>query len=165
IDRLGTNLLTVTNGSTAFGNAEQLPEVAPAMIGRIAPVLEVADMGNTGATAYRTPYINKAHTNALSVQAVTSNLPSAVGTTVAQGAWLNAATENQPVAVLGAAAAQRLGIDTIQPGERIWVGGRWFYVVGVLKPAVLAPEIDNAILVGRPAAATYLKFDGHPTTI
>src|SRR5581483_6264167 len=37
--------------------------------------------------------------------------------------------------------------------------------VGVLKPAVLAPEIDNAILVGRPAAATYLKFDGHPTTI
>lgn len=33
--------------------------------------------------------------------------PSAVGTTVAQGAYLNAAAANEPVVVLGAAAAQR----------------------------------------------------------
>jgi putative ABC transport system permease protein len=67
--------------------------------------------------------------------------------------------------VLGAAAAQRLGIDAIFRGERIWVGGMWFYLTGILKPAVLAPEVDSSVLVGYPAAQKYLHFDGHPTTI
>ncbi len=67
--------------------------------------------------------------------------------------------------MLGAAAAQRLGIDRIFPGERIWVGKQWFYVVGILNPAVLTPEIDSAVLVGFPAAEKYLGFDGHPSTI
>ena len=70
--------------------------------------------------------------------------------------------------MLGAAAAQLLGIDRICPGERIWVtgtAGMWFYVTGILKPAVLAPDIDSSVLVGYPAAEKYLHFDGHPSTI
>ena len=70
-----------------------------------------------------------------------------------------------PVAVLGAATAARLGVDRIWPRERIWAGGQWFYVTGILKPAVLAPEIDAAVLIGFPAAHTYLHFGGHPSTI
>jgi putative ABC transport system permease protein len=165
IDRLGTNLLTVTNGTGVLGNAEELPLAAPAMIGRIPPVTSVADTGNTNRQAYRNPYIPTVNTNALSVQATTLNLLPAVGTTIAAGSWLNPATATQPVCVLGAAAAQRLGVDQYFPGERIWIAKQWFYVAGVLNPAVLAPEIDNSILVGYPAAATYLHFDGHPTTI
>jgi putative ABC transport system permease protein len=69
------------------------------------------------------------------------------------------------VAVLGAAAAQRLGIDRIYPGERIWVGTTWLYVAGTLKPAVLAPAIDSSVLVGFPAAEAFLGFDGNPSTI
>jgi len=42
-----------------------------------------------------------------------------VGAAVTRGVYLNAATEREPVAVLGAAAAQRLGIDRIRPGMRI----------------------------------------------
>jgi len=84
---------------------------------------------------------------------------------VAHGTFLNAATEKEPVAVLGAAAAQRMGIDRVWPGERIWVGSQWFYVVGILHPAVLAPEIDSSVLIGYPAAHTYLQYTGHPTTI
>ena len=38
IDRLGTNLLTVTNGQTFFGQTAELPKPAPGMIGRIGPV-------------------------------------------------------------------------------------------------------------------------------
>jgi len=38
-------------------------------------------------------------------------------------------------------------------------------VTGILKPAVLAPEIDAAVLIGFPAAHTYLHFGGHPSTI
>ena len=41
----------------------------------------------------------------------------------------------------------------------------WFYVAGILNPAALAPEIDNSVLVGFPAAEKYLGLDGHPTKI
>src|SRR6059036_732670 len=41
IDRLGTNLLTVTNGQTLFGQTAELPVAAPGMIGRIGPVTRV----------------------------------------------------------------------------------------------------------------------------
>jgi putative ABC transport system permease protein len=67
--------------------------------------------------------------------------------------------------VLGAAAAQRVGITRISRGERIWLGDQWFYLAGILHPAVLASEIDSSVLVGFPAAKRYLGFDGHPTTI
>ena len=33
------------------------------------------------------------------------------------------------------------------------------------NPAVYAPEIDSAVLVGFPAAEKYLHFDGHPSQI
>ena len=165
IDRLGTNLLTVTNGQSVTGQNVELPLRAPAMIGRIGPVWQVQYIGTTTANAYRTPLIPKVQTSGLTVDAASLGLPRAVGTTVYQGRYLNPATAREPVCVLGAAAAQRLGIDRIYRGERVWVGGMWFYVTGILKPAVLAPEIDNAVLVGFPAAERYLGMDGHPSTI
>jgi putative ABC transport system permease protein len=99
------------------------------------------------------------------IQAASLGLPAAVGTSIAQGHYLNAATAQEPVAVLGAVAARRLGIDRIWPGERIWLGGQWFYLAGILKPAVLAPEIDASVLVGFPVAEHCLHFDGHPSII
>jgi putative ABC transport system permease protein len=165
IDRLGTNLLTVTTGQTLFGDTAELPIAAPGMIARIGPVTQVADTGSTSASVYRSPLIPPAETGALSVQAATLTLLPVVGATVTRGAYLNAATEREPVAVLGAAAAQRLGIDRVYAGERIWLGGQWFYVTGILSSAVLAPEIDSSVLVGFAAAKTYLGFDDHPTTI
>jgi putative ABC transport system permease protein len=165
IDRLGTNLLTVTNGQTLFGQTAELPLTAPGMIRRIGPVQQVQYTGSITANVYRSPYIPTVNTNGLAVQAASLGLPRAVGTTLAQGRYLNAATQHEPVAVLGSQAASLLGIDRIYPGERIWLGGMWFYLAGILKPAVLAPGIDDAVLVGFPAAQRYLGFDGHPTTI
>src|SRR5712691_4826550 len=138
IDRLGTNLLTVTNGQTLFGQTAELPLAAPGMIARIGPVTQVQETGSTSANVYRSPLIPSTNTNALSVQAASLGLPAAVGTTLAQGRYLNAATAREPVAVLGAAAAQRLGIDRVIPGERIWLGGQWFYIAGILNAALLA---------------------------
>ncbi|MGH2831493.1 MAG: ABC transporter permease [Solirubrobacteraceae bacterium] len=175
IDRLGTNLLTVTNGQTFTGQSATLPLTAPAMIGRINPVIRVVDTGTvSSANVYRSPLIPSVDTNALTVQAASLNLLPAVGTSVAQGSYLNAAPANEPVVGLGAAAAQRLGIDRLWRGERVWLGGMWFYVIGILKPAVLAPEIDNSALIGYPAAERYLNYTstidgnttvGPPTTI
>jgi putative ABC transport system permease protein len=165
ISKLGTNLLTVTSGQSFGGGTAELPTAAPGMIGRIAGVTAVQDTGSVTASVYRSPLIPSVDTNALSVDAASLGLPAAVGTTISRGAYLNAATAREPVAVLGAAAAQRLGIDRIWPGERIWLGGQWFYLAGILKPAVLAPEIDSSVLIGYPAAEKYLGFDGHPSTI
>ncbi len=124
------------------------------MIGRIGPVTAVQYTGTvSNADVYRSPLIPAIDTNALSVDAASLGLPAVVGTSIAQGSYLNAATAREPVAVLGAEAAQRLGIDRIFPGERIWVGDQWFYVVGILNPAALAPELDTSVLVGFPAAA------------
>jgi len=165
IDRLGTNLLTVTNGQTLFGKTAELPLAAPAMIARVQAVNAVASTGTLSATPYRNPLIPSGQTGGLRVLAASLDLPSVVGASVAAGSYLNAATAKEPVAVLGATAAAQLGIDRVFPGERIWIGGQWFYVVGILTPSLLAPEIDQSVLVGFPAAESFLEFDGHPTTI
>jgi putative ABC transport system permease protein len=165
IDRLGTNLLTVQNGQNLLGDKAELPVQAPAMIGRIPSVTRVAATAGLSAYVYRSPLIPSIQTSGLQVQAASTDLLPAVGTTVAQGRYLNAATEREPVAVLGAEAARRLGIDRVFPGERVWLGGQWFYVVGILKPATLAPEIDRSVLVGFDAAKQHLGFDGHPTDV
>jgi putative ABC transport system permease protein len=166
IGKLGTNLLTVTNGTSFTGGTAELPKAAPGMVSELPGVTAVQYTGSvTGVSAYRTPYIPAINTNALSVEASSLGLPAVVGTSVAQGTYLNAATINQPAAVLGYAAAQRLGIDRIWPGEKIRVGSMWFYIVGILNSAALAPEIDSSILIGFPAAEKYLGFDGHPSEI
>ncbi|MGH7732766.1 MAG: ABC transporter permease, partial [Gemmatimonadales bacterium] len=114
---------------------------------------------------YRSPLIPPIDTDGLSVDAASLGLPAVAGTSVAQGSYLNAATAREPVAVLGDEAAQLTGIDRIWPGERIRVGGQWFYLAGILNPATLAPQIDTSILVGFPAAQAYLGFDGHPSEL
>lgn len=168
IDSLGTNLLTVGAGTTFTGKPAQLPVAAPAMIGRIGPVESVADTAVVpdNNTVYRSPLIPAVDTNALEVQAASLNLPAVIAARVAQGSYLNAATANEPVAVLGASAAQRLGIGRVYPGEKIWLDGMWFYVGGILRPAVLAPEIDTSVLVGFRAAERFLGYHtdvtGHP---
>ena len=171
IARLGTNLLEVTNGQTLTGATAELPDAAPGMIARLPGVTAVQDTGTVSSVSvYKSPLIPPIETSAVSVDAATLDLPAVAGTSLAQGRFLNAAAAGEPVAVLGAATARRLGIDRIRPGERIWLGsggpdGQWFYVTGILNPAVLAPEIDSAVLVGFPAAQKYLHFDGHPSEI
>ncbi len=171
IAKLGTNLLTVTNGQTFSGAIAELPVTAPGMIERLPGVTNVQDIGTvTGINAYKSPLIPPIHTNAVSVDAATLGLPAAAGTSLAQGRYLNAATARQPVAVLGATTAQLLGIDRVRPGMRIWLGpggtaGQWFYVTGILNPDTYASEIDSSVLVGFPAAEKYLGFDGHPSEI
>jgi putative ABC transport system permease protein len=177
IQSLGTNLLTVSNGQTQAGNTAELPDTAPGMITRLPGVTNVQDTGSVNSvSAYRSPLIPPVETNALTVDAASLGLPAAAGTSLAQGQFLNHATAREPVAVLGATAAQLLGIDRISPGgERIWLcavgacpaGGQWFYVTGILSPipASYAPLINSAVLVGFPAAEHYLDFDGHPSQI
>jgi putative ABC transport system permease protein len=166
IDQLGTNVLTVTTGQSLTGQPAELPTTAPGMIGRISGVAQVQDVGTVNnASAYRNPLIPPIDTNSLSVDAATLGLLQTLGTSIAQGSYLNAATAQEPVAVLGADTAPLLGINRVFSGERIWLGGQWFYIAGIMQPALLDPALDSSVLVGFPAAEHYLGFDGHPSTI
>ncbi|WP_182900971.1 ABC transporter permease [Microbispora sp. H10830] len=163
LDRLGTNLLTVAPGQTVFGEEAKLPVEALGMVRRIGPVRTASATGTVDTTIRRTDRIPKAVTGGIAVQATTADLLTTLEGRVVKGAWLNAATEARPAVVLGAKAAERLGIS--RTGVQVWMGERWFTVVGVLGPMPLAPEIERSALVGFPAAEKYLGFDGHPTTV
>jgi putative ABC transport system permease protein len=165
IARLGTNLLTATDGQNLSGGTAELPDAAPGMVGELPGVTAVQYTGTVSADVYRSPLVPSIDTDGLGVAAASLDLPAAAGTSVVQGSYLNAATAREPIAVLGYEAAQLLGIDRIWPGERIWVGGQWFYVVGILGPATLAQQLDTSVLVGFPAAREYLGFDGHPSEL
>lgn len=159
IDRLGTNLLTVEAGQRLTGGEASLPLEAPARIGQLADVRRSAHAGLLkGRNVYRSSLIPKASSGGLQVRAASLNLPPVLGVGVARGRWLNAGTARVPVAVLGAAAAQRLGIDRVPSDQRIWLGGRWFTVAGILQPVPLAPDIDSSALIGYPAAERYLGY-------
>ncbi|MFB4308955.1 ABC transporter permease [Actinomadura sp. GTD37] len=163
LDRLGTNLLTARPGDTLFGEKAELPESAPEMVRRIGPVTAVGATGTVDATVRRTDKIPEEVTQGIAVQAATTGLLGTLDGETASGSWLNAGTGRYPGVVLGAEAARRLGLD--RAGGQVWIGGRWFVVLGVLRPAELAPEIDRSALVGWDAARRHLGFDGRPTMV
>ena len=166
LDRLGTDLLTVQPGTTfASTSQNDLPRRAPGMIALIPPVRHVTETVNTTATVRRTDKIPPYETGGITVLGVAVDLPSALDARLAQGTWLNAATANYPTIVLGAGAAQTLGIDRVNPAIAVWIGQRWFTVIGILRRVAIAPELDQAALVGIPAAHRFLAADTHPTTI
>jgi putative ABC transport system permease protein len=159
INRLGTNLLTVEAGQSLTGGPAQLPREAPARLTLLDNVDQVAHTGLTKDTyVYRSSMIPVAKTGGLQVRATSLNLLSVLDTGIARGNWLNEGTARAPVAVLGSLAAQQLGIDRVYPNQRIWLGGQWFNLAGILQPSPLAPDIDVSALIGYPAAKTYLGY-------
>jgi putative ABC transport system permease protein len=164
LDRLGTNLLRVAPGQVPGGGRSRLPKEAVPMIRRIGPVQRATAIGVIDAAAvYRNEHMPPGRTSSVQVAAAAPGLLPAIGGHVRTGRWLASATEEYPAVVLGSGAARRLDVST--PGTRLWLGGKWFSLVGVLDPVPLAPEIDGSALVGWQAAQTYLGFDGHPSTV
>ena len=157
IDRLGTNLLTVAPGQSLTGGKAVLPLEAPARITHLDNVERVAHTGlMEQEKVYRSSMIPASNTGGLQVRAASLNLPSVLGIGVARGRWLNAGTARVPVTVLGSVAAERLGVDRIRPDQRVWLGGQWFSVAGILQPSPLEPDVDSSALIGYPAATQYL---------
>lgn len=167
IDTLGTNLLTVVNGHTLSGQVAELPATAPVAIARADGVTAVAATATLGAHIYRTDKIPAYQSGGLSVRACDTSLLTALNAHLESGVFLNSGNERYPAVVLGHYAAATLGITS--PGQRVWISaggiGMWFFVLGVLQPQSLAPELDQAALVGAPIAAQSLGYDGHPTLI
>jgi putative ABC transport system permease protein len=167
LDKLGTNLLVVKPGqSFAGGGTVTLPDTANAMVGHAKDVTAAStleDLDNL--TVRRNDHIDKEVTNALTVGAARSTLASTVGATLRDGAFLSSATSRYPTVVLGATAAARLGIDRVGDGVQVWIGDRWYTVVGILNPVTLAPELDSYALVGLAYAEKELGADDSPSSM
>ncbi|WP_329396134.1 ABC transporter permease [Streptomyces melanogenes] len=164
LDALGTNMLVAKPGESMFSGQEvKLPKDAPGMVGRIDGVQEVGATGDLKQSVRRTEKIPKDETGGIAVKAATERLLEVLRGEVASGTWLNAANGRYPSVVLGRVAAERLGVTG--PGQQVWIGDRYFTVVGVLGPMPLAPEIERSALVGWAAAQQLLGFDGHPTAV
>ncbi|MFB7512596.1 ABC transporter permease [Streptomyces sp. NPDC056144] len=163
LDRLGTNLLTAEAGKDATGQEVKLPKSAVAMVERIGPVRHATATGDVDARIRRSDVVPEERTAGVTTQAAGIDLLAALGGEVEEGVWLDPARERLPVTVLGATAAQRLGITGT--GETIMMNDTRVVVVGILAPIELVPTLDRVALVGFPAAERYLGFDGHPTTV
>jgi putative ABC transport system permease protein len=165
LGRLG-NLLSVQAGQSAFGQQSELPITAEGMVSRIAPVTNVTEIaGVANVHVYRNSYVPAIDTNGISVTATDASLPATLGARLAHGTFLNAATARYPAVVLGAEAANLLGIHDLSSPRQVWLGGHWFTVVGILKPVELVNQIDSTALIGFPIAEQFFGFDGHPTDI
>jgi putative ABC transport system permease protein len=164
LDRLGTNLLRVAPGQSFLGEEAELPEPAGAMIRRAdgveatAATKTIADV-----TVRRNHLIDPELTGGIAVTAADPSLPATVGATLAYGRFLNAATGRYPTVVLGTEAAERLGIDGT--GVRVWIGERWFTVIGILDPVTLDPSLDSAALIGFDAAERLFDADRSASTV
>lgn len=167
LSALGTNMLQAT-ANPGQNPPVVFPPESPDMVARIGPVTIASAVANTQTTVARSDRIDPDHDTGLAVLASRLNLLQAVNGTVRTGRFLDAATEKFPTTVLGAAAATRLGITALPPGgpgPQVYLGNRWFTVIGILAPVPLAPDIDHSVLVGWDAAKAQLGFDGNPTVI
>jgi putative ABC transport system permease protein len=170
LDRLGTNLLQVQPGQDIFGGGATLPDEASAMLGRIGPVQGVSATTSTGKTVRRTDLIPEVETGGLAVVAAETDLDETLQASLAAGRFLDAASDGLPGVVLGAIAAERLGITSLEGSPRVWIEGTWFTVIGILDPVELTPEVDRWAIVGydvaerlweteRAASTIYLRTD------
>ncbi len=166
LDSLGTNLLAAGPGLTLSGEQATLPDQSVAMVSRVGSVESVTAIGQLPkAKVYRTNKIPAPQSGGIGTYAVHTDLLNTVGATVASGTWLNDATAQYPAVVLGARTAERLGIDAANGDIQVWLGERWFTVVGILDPVPLAPELDLGALIGWQAAQRYVGFDGDITKL
>jgi putative ABC transport system permease protein len=163
LDRLGTNLLQVQAGQGLFREGGQLPEESAAMTARIGPVEQVATVGNVSATVLRTDYVPADQTGGISVRSADPTLLETLGGELAAGRFLDDASSEYPVAVLGSVAAERLGISRV--GVLVLVGGQWFTVGGILEPLELAPDLDRSVLIGQGVAERLFDASSSPSLI
>src|SRR5579859_7619044 len=134
------------------------------MIARIPPVESVTAIGYVpGVTVRRTAAVPAIDSGGIAVYAAQPGLLATLGTGneqgVAAGTFLNAATARYHAAVLGAVAAQSLGIGQVGPATQVYLDGRYFAVIGILRPVPLVPALDEAALVGFPVAEALLGLD------
>jgi putative ABC transport system permease protein len=166
IDALGTNLLTVSPGTNFEGNNEVLPATSVPMIRHMQNVnSDVAIYQIPSAIVLRTPLVPAQQTGGISVDAAGDNLPGVVGTSMASGHFLTLISSRYPEVVLGAQVASTLEINQVGNHVMVYLGNRWFNVVGILKPVILDSTLDTTVFISLPVAERLFQVQPNPSEI
>ena len=112
IDELGTDLLVIRAGNDVFGAGSHLPEESTAMVRRVGPVDAASAVSTLDTEVRRNRYMTTQ--NGLDVLAAEAGLIGTLDGALATGRWVDEQLGRLPVVVLGAVAAERLGIEAIQ---------------------------------------------------
>ena len=154
LDRLGTNLLTVAPARTSSAGPG-CPRSRPRWSGGSDRSRRRGATGDATAPVYRNDRVPAAQTGGIAgprrrARPARHARRSGYGT----GTWLNAATAaiRRWCSARGGRAARRRG-----PGGQVWIGGRWFTVIGILEPSPLAAEhrLLRPGRLGRPPASSW----------
>lgn len=160
------NLLTVASAQTVNGHSIPLPVTAEPMIARIPPVRSVTAVGGVdGASVRRSAAIAAVHTSGINVLAAQPSLLSTLSARILRGRYLDGMADHYPVTVLGYEAARILGIGDLTEPTQVFLGNRYFTVIGILDAVKVAPEIDVAALIGFGIADELFGLDGRPSRI
>ena len=164
LSQLGTNMLTVSQGTDLLGQDTELPPNSVALVRRIPGVQFASSTAHLkDVFVYRSSMIEPSRTGGLSVSAADLDLLDATGAQIHTGRWLDQATAQFPTVVLGSNAAERLGITA--PGSLVRIGDTEFTVVGILTHSPLVPELDTQAFIGQPIATELFSFKGSPTAL
>ena len=165
LERLGTNLLVVQPDAGLGRGTGNLPATATATIERIPPIEQTSMLSAVNANVFRNDLMPAGKTGGISVQAVDQDLLAVLDGSVADGVWFDDVKAAFPNVILGSVAAERLAIRAVSGGQQVWLGGRWFTVIGILNLFELAPDLDRSVFIGHPAAETFLDHENLPSRI
>jgi putative ABC transport system permease protein len=161
LDSLGTNLLTVAPGQSFLGQEATLPEDAATMLARIGPVETVSSVASIDATVRRSEFIDEDETGGIGVSATDASLLATLGGSMHAGRFLTSATGRLPTVVLGAVAAERLGIG--RAGVQVVIGGARYTVMGIMDELPLSQDLDRAALIGFDRATAAFGVGERPS--
>ena len=165
LSRLGTNLLVVTPG-TGFGTqTATLDPAAGDRINHISAVQHSSVVSAMSTTLLRNQWMSTNDTRGVSLVAADDTLLNTLSGTVAHGAWPAPAWNHAPVGVIGAEAAQTLGITSVANGPTVRAGNRDITIVAILDPLTLANDLDRSVIVSRPIADVIAGTTLTPTGI
>jgi putative ABC transport system permease protein len=165
LERLGTNLIRVEPDAGLGRGSGALPAAATDMIARIPPIEATSMLSTVPVGVYRNDLIPTGKTGGISVQAVDQDMLDVLSGSVADGVWFDDAKAAYPNVVLGSIAAERLGIRKVSGTQQVWLGERWFTVIGILNLFELAPDLDRSVFVSHAAAETYLDHENLPSRV
>jgi len=165
LERLGTNLIRVEPDAGLGRGSGTLPAEATDMIARIGPIESTSMLSGVPVNVYRNDLIPSGKTGGISVQAVDQDLLDVLGGSMAGGLWFDDAKAAYPNVGLGSVAAERLGVRQVSGVQQVWLGDRWFTVIGILNLFELAPDLDRSVFIGHSAAETFLNHENLPSRV
>lgn len=148
-DAMGANLAFLRPGLGPDQQPVPLPETAPEAIARQDHVerIGVLETAPAGLSVFRTDLVPETATGGITIAVARPDLLAALDARLAVGRWFDDATRTLPVTVLGATAANRLGVSV--PGDLLYIGGQWYGVLGILADSgLVSDEIDTAAILG-----------------